>query len=146
MRGNRGINRIARAIDKRISSLIASPDALELGTIQDDMSLLIDRFPDPFPAGEYLICRTLTQTEPFTTTVEGQGQHGHGPSGGHAQYSGDGVHSHPSTEGGHVHDVVTPSKLAPLAPGDRVLVAWVNNNSDGAEPVVIDVVVDSLGV
>ncbi len=36
-----------------------------------------------------------------------QGKHGHGPSGGHSQYTGDGTHSHPATEGAHVHNVDT---------------------------------------
>ena len=31
------------------------------------------------------------------------GQHPHGASGGHPQYSGDGVHSHPASEGAHVN-------------------------------------------
>ncbi len=40
----------------------------------------------------------------------------------------------------HNHDVPRPLQLAPLSPGDRVLVAWVN---DGMDPIVIDVVVNS---
>ena len=137
---NSGASKLAQVIAERIASQTRWPDALELGTIQDDMSLKLDRFAVPIPKGDYLMCRSLTLPDPMTATVEGQGTHPHGPSGGHTQYSGDGVHSHPNTEGAHIHDVVRPAQLAPLAPGDRVLVAWVN---DGTDPVVIDVVVSS---
>lgn len=42
-----------------------------------------------------------------SVTRSGQGTHPHGASGGHAQASGDGVHSHPGSEGAHVHNVAT---------------------------------------
>ena len=135
---NSGASKLAQVIAERISSQTARPDALELGSIQDDMSLKLDRFAVPIPKGEYLVCRSLTIPDPMTVTVAGQGNHSHGPSGGHYQYDGDGVHSHPDSEGKHDHEVVRPQQLAPLEPGDRVLVAWVN---DGLDPVVIDVVV-----
>jgi len=137
---NSGASKLAQVIAERISTQTARPDALELGSIQGDMSLKIDRFSVPIPKGEYLVCRTLTLPDPMTKTVEGQGAHPHGPSGEHAQYSGTGIHSHPREEGAHVHDIVRPEQLSPLKPGDRVLVAWVNG---GIDPVVIDVVVNS---
>lgn len=135
---NSGASKLAQVIAERITSQTTRPDALELGTIQGDMSLKLDRFAVPIPQGDYLVCRSLTLPNPMTVTVEEQGSHPHGPSGGHSQYSGDGVHSHPGTEGVHVHEVVRPEQIAPLTSGDRVLVAWVNN---GMDPVVIDVVV-----
>lgn len=134
------MGKLAGVIAERISSQTQRPDALELGTIQDDLGLKLDRFTVPIPQGEYLVCRSLTLPDAMTVTVEGQGTHPHGPSGGHSQYSGDGIHSHPGTEGMHIHEIVRPSQLAPLTPGDRVLVAWVNG---GIDPVVIDVVVSS---
>lgn len=136
---NSGASKLAQVIAERISNQTARPDALELGTIQDDLSLKLDRFAVPLPAGEYLVCRSLTLPDPMTVTVSGDGAHSHGPSGGHIQYTGDGVHSH-SGEGPHTHDVVRPEQLAPLVPGDRVLVAWVNG---GIDPVIIDVVVSN---
>jgi len=137
---NSGASKLAQVITERISTQTAKPDALELGRIQADMSLKIDRFAIPIPKGEYLVCRLLTIPDPMTQTVEGQGTHPHGPSGGHAQYVATGTHSHPESEGAHVHDVVRPEQLSPLKPGDRVLVAWVNG---GMDPVVIDVVVSA---
>jgi len=135
-----GANKLAQVITERIAGQTERPDALELGTIQGDMSLKLDRFAVPIPKGEYLLCRSLTIPNLMTTTVDGQGTHPHGPSGDHEQDTGDGVHEHPGTEGEHIHDVIRPPQLAPLSPGNRVLVAWTN---DGIDPVVIDVVVSS---
>lgn len=42
------------------------------------------------------------------------------------------------SEGAHQHHVLVPEKMRSLKPGDRVLVAWVQN-----EAVVIDIVVSS---
>jgi len=86
LRDRSGINRLARAIDSRLTQRLQSPDSLELAVIQSDMSLKIDRFPIPIPPEDYLVTRTVAYD---------------------------------------------------LEPGDRVLVAWVNNHKD---PVVIDVV------
>lgn len=111
----RGANLLARVIEERVREMVRGPDVLELGTIQADGSLLLDRFPWPIPRGEYLVCRSLTLPDPVAET---------GPGGAD----------------GHTHPVRRPEGLAPLRPGDRVLVAWVNRGSD---PVVIDVVVTS---
>lgn len=115
---NSGVSKLAQVIAERISSQTQRPDALELGTIQSDMSLKLDRFAVPIPKGEYLICRSLTLPDPFATTTD-------------ATVGDHGIHN---------HDVPRPLQLAPLSPGDRVLVAWVN---DGTDPVIIDVVVSS---
>lgn len=113
-----GMSKLAQVLSERIGEQTKRPDALELGTIQGNMSLLIDRFPIPIPWGEYLVCRSLTLPNPMaTTTLTSIGDHG-----------------------SHSHNVPLPSQLSPLKPGDRVLIAWVN---DGTDPVVIDVVVSS---
>jgi len=135
-----GTSKLAQVIAARITTQTKKPDALELGTIQANMSLLLDRFPAPIPRGEYLICRSLTLSDPMTITPTGQGNHPHGPSGGHTQAAGDGVHTHPNTEGAHRHDIPVPQQLSALKAGDRVLVAWTNS---GLDPVIIDVVVSS---
>lgn len=114
----------------------ASP--LSFGLITADMGLKLDNFPDPIPKGDYLVCRSLTIGEKDSDLIKtkpGQGTHGHGPGGGHSQYTGDGIHSHPNSEGAHVHDILVPEILQSLKAGDHVLAAWV-----GTEPVVIDIV------
>ncbi|MCL6597933.1 MAG: hypothetical protein K6T81_04265 [Alicyclobacillus macrosporangiidus] len=110
MKGNKGVNRLARALDARMQAVSSSPDELELGTIQSDMSLKLDGFGAPIPQGHYLVCRSLTLPDPMAVTSPGG------------------------------ENVPRPAQLAPLKPGDRVLVAWVNQ---GTDPVVIDVVVSS---
>lgn len=54
-----GVSGLAQAIDERIRQRTRRPDSLELGTIQADMSLLVDRFPVPIPAGDYLMASGL---------------------------------------------------------------------------------------
>jgi len=57
---SRWANQLAQMLAGQISRQTASPDVLELGTIQGDMSLKVDRFPIPIPAGEYMVCRGVT--------------------------------------------------------------------------------------
>lgn len=54
-----GASKLAQVIAERITSQTAKPDALELGTIQGDMSLKLDRFAVPIPKGEYMISQRL---------------------------------------------------------------------------------------
>ena len=120
---NEGINLLARVMQKRTQDVTAGPSPFDFGEIQDDFSLLLNSFPVPIPASV------------MAQTVAGQGTHGHGPSGGHSQYSGSGVHSHPATEGGHTHDIPLPPNMESLKPKDRVLAVWAGNDA-----VVIDVI------
>lgn len=112
---SRGMERLAQTIRGAIARQTAVPPVMELGVIQPDMSLKVDRFSRPIPAGDYLVCRHLNLPDPLVTTEEA--------------LTGDLQHT---------HAVPRPEKLAPLKPGDRVLVAWVDD-----DPVVIDVVVMS---
>ena len=60
-----GTSKLAQVIAERIASQTQRPDALELGTIQPNMSLKLDRFAVPIPRGEYMIPRRLlTSLEP----------------------------------------------------------------------------------
>lgn len=56
---NSGTSKLAQVIAERIASQTAKPDVLELGTIQPDMSLKLDRFAVPIPRGEYMVPRRL---------------------------------------------------------------------------------------
>ncbi|GEO26222.1 hypothetical protein AAC03nite_20070 [Alicyclobacillus acidoterrestris] len=114
--GKRGINELARALDSRTQDHVSNPAIIaELGTIQADMSLKCDHFGPVIAKGDYWVARSLTLEDPMVTTSS-------------VTY-GDWTHS---------HTVPVPDQLAPLKPGDRVLVNWVNNET---VPVVIDVVV-----
>ncbi len=147
---NSGASKLAQVIAERISSQTARPDALELGTIQPDMSLKLDRFAVPMPQGEYLISEwtvklilpafsllgveTCMQAQGLVTTAASVDSEGNPLPGsvtkGLAQYS-----FNPA----EINDVAIEIKPE-LKPGDRVLVAWVNNHTD---PIVISKVVSS---
>lgn len=111
--GSPGLNKLARTISERAEKVAGKAErdlVLDFGAIQKDMSLLTNTFPIPIPRKEYHVCRLVGGLK-YTT---GGGQH--------SQYSGSGEHSH-------------TLKPPQIKPGDRVLVAWVQN-----EAVVIDVV------
>ena len=133
-----GVNKLAAVLQQRMSETSAAGIVLDFGQIQNDYSLLTNAYQIPIPQKDYLVCRDVTHNPAarLTVTASGQGMHPHGPSGTHDGHSiGNGEHSHPETEGAHVHDVALPSSMRWLQPGDRVLVAWVQNDA-----VVIDVV------
>lgn len=119
-----GASRLARVISNRMKNEMESPLTIDFGRIQANGSLLTDTFPVPIPKGEYAVCRHLTL-----------GQTGSGL----AQVSG-GMHSHDGgvEGGGHTHVVPVPEKMRGIAPGDRVLVAWVQS-----EAVVVDIVTNA---
>lgn len=142
--GNPGVNKLARVMKGRMarereaySSLV-----LDFGEIQGDYSLKTNTFPKAIPKGDYMVCRQLTlgptDTHLTYTIKPGNpedGTHNHGSSGTHGGHvGGDGSHTH-TNEGPHIHDVLIPEKMRKLLPGDRVLVAWVQNDA-----VVIDLI------
>ncbi|WHH58316.1 hypothetical protein [Petroclostridium sp. X23] len=137
MAGNAGTNKLARVLFDRMKRTNKNQDQLELGTIKDDMSLLTDHFPIPIPKGEYLIARQLTLGDTGgNLTVSAT-------DGSHDVYSDpypDPVYSHVGIGVDHKHDILIPEKMRWLKPGDRVLVAWVNQ---GTDPVIIDIVIPS---
>ena len=147
---NSGASNLAQVIAERISTQTTRPDALELGTIQGNMSLKLDRFAVPIPQGEYLIAEwtaklilpafsllgieTCMEAGGLVTTAASVDSSGSPLPGsvikGLAQYS-----FNPA----EINEVAI--KIKPeLKPGDRVLVAWVN---DGTDPVVLSKVVSS---
>ena len=132
-----GVNKLAQVITERITRQTIKPDVIELGTIQADMGLLIDRFPIPIPAGEYLIVDWQAKLHfpgfffvgNGTAPVDEQGT----PQPG-ATTSPLTKYEFLEKEVDQVHVEIKPD----LKPGDRVLIAWVN---DGTDPVVISKVV-----
>ena len=121
------------------------PVPLDVGVIQKDYSLKTNTFDKPIPKGEYSVCRQLTLGETdkhLTYTIKAgnpnDGTHNHGSSGSHSHgNTSGGAHVH-TNEGPHIHDVLIPEKMRSLKPGDRVLIAWVQN-----EAIVIDIIVKS---
>lgn len=136
---NSGANKLAQVIAERISTQTAMPDALELGTIQGDMSLKVDRFAVPIPQGEYLIVEWMAKLVLPSFSLVGLGEY---------PVKDDGSPELPTEwtqptrwdwkprEIDEVKIEVKPD----LRPGDRVMVAWIN---DGTDPVVVSKVVSS---
>jgi hypothetical protein len=136
---NGGFGELARVLQNRMAVLDSRPPMLDFGEIQKDMSLVTNTFPHSIPATDYTICRSVCYDPAVSLTeTEFDGTHPHGPGGGHSQYTGSGIHSHPDSEGAHVHQVKLPKKMWRIQPGDRVLVAWV-----GDDPVVVDVIMNA---
>jgi len=136
---NSGASKLAQVIAERIASQTQRPDALELGTIQDDMSLKLDRFAVPIPKGEYLVADwTAKLTFPAFSLV-GKGEY---------PVKDDGT-PEPVTEWTQQTrwdwrakdvDQVKIEIKPDLKPGDRVLAVWI---LDGTEPVILSKVVNS---
>ncbi len=107
---NAGISSLAAVLRNRMKRESTSPPVLDFGEIQENGSLLADTFPEPIPKGDYSVCRQLTlgmEGEQLAKTDEDPPE----------------------------HTVTVPEKMRGLLPGDRVLVAWVQD-----EAVVIDII------
>lgn len=117
--GSPGINKMCRVISERAQKVAGKADRdliLDLGTIQADMSLLTNTFPLPIPKEDYHVCRHVNGFKFKTDRKENvKGEHS----------------GHEGGTGKHEHWVKPPE----LMEGDRVLVAWVQN-----EVVIIDVI------
>ena len=118
---NQGANQLTNTLKHMIRGVSEQPPALDLGIINSDYSLTTNLFRQPIPKNEYNVCRQLLYdpSVPLTETYV------------------DGSHGHPdaSPPGTHSHKVKLPKKMYWLRPGDKVLVAWVQN-----EAVIIDIV------
>ena len=56
---NEGMNRLARILEARTKDHGDKPPVLDFGTIQEDMSLITNYFPEPIPYEDYTICRAV---------------------------------------------------------------------------------------
>lgn len=136
--GNSGSNRLGNVI-RGISQRAMESDELALfrwntfGEIQNDYSLKLYSFSDPYPVGSYFVAHHLlseevlliteSETEDIGTTVPETEVGDHG-------FHGHGTHAHPP----HTHQVIRQKIFHKLMPGDRVIVAWANTT----DPVVVD--------
>jgi len=134
MLANSGTSKLAQVIAERISTQTSMPDALELGIVQPDMSLKIDRFAVPIPKGQYLIAEWNAKLWIPAFTIDGH-QNGLKDSWKGA-VTGDATFYFRPT----IIDDTRIEFKPDLKPGDRVLVAWVNNHTD---PIVVSKVVSS---
>lgn len=108
--GHPGISELAAVICSRIRKELESPLCLDFGEIQENGSLVTNTFPVAIPKGDYSVCRQLTlgrAGEPLICTA-----------------------TEPPTQ-----TVILPDKMQSVRAGDRVLVAWVQN-----EAVVVDII------
>ncbi len=106
--------------------------ALELGTVNEDLSISVDSLKGTVPKGDYLVSLHLTvPSGDLLHSKETAHEHN---GGGHSQYVGSGLHLH--NDGIHSH--VLPNEFRGLCPKDRVLIAWA-----GGQPVVVDILTSS---
>ena len=125
--GNPGMNRMANVLGNMMEQVADKPCVLDFGIINGDYSLTTNHFPCPIPQDKYSVCRSVTYNPgvPLTETYV------------------DGSHDHPGAgpPGLHSHNVRLPKKMYWIRPGDRVLVAWVDN-----EAIVIDIVFNAATI
>ena len=120
-RGSPGANKLTAALASMIDKKGDKTLVLDFGIILGDYSLKTNTFPIPIPKSDYSVCRAITYDPgvPLTQTYC------------------DGAHGHPDAgfAGSHVHNVRLPEKMYWIRPGDKVLVAWVQD-----EACVVDIV------
>jgi hypothetical protein len=126
-------------IAERISTQTARPDALELGSIQGDMSLKIDRFAVPIPKGEYLVSEWAAKLGLPDFSLVGMGEYPVKDDGSPEPVTEWTPQTRWDWKPQEVDEVKIEVK-PDLKPGDRVLVAWMNDHTD---PVVVSKVVSS---
>ena len=124
-----GANQLTNTLTHMMKGIAEQPPQVDFGIINSDYSITLNSFPKPVPKDEYSVCRHLLYDPevPLTTTYSNDDRE-------------DGEHDHPdaSPPGGHTHLVKLPPKMRWLQPGDKVLVAVVQN-----EFIVIDIVYDA---
>lgn len=117
---------------KQTSNAVFKP-AMELGTVNDNLSITPDSLRVPIPKGDYMVNLMLTGGTTTSTVSHTHDGGGHSHSGADHSHSG-GSHSH--SGGAHSHEL--PSAFRGLKSGDRILIAWC-----GTEPVVVAIVTGS---
>lgn len=93
---------LASLLGNAISNSRKSELIIDFGSIQKDMSLRTNTFPDPIPQGDYSVLRQLTlgETGSVLTATACDGMHMHGPSGphGHGHYKPSGMNGEGGSE------------------------------------------------
>lgn len=113
-----GVSRLAGVFQDLAKKQVPTALLLDFGVIQEDKSLLTNMYELPIPQSDYVVCRHLkSRTVSVNTSSYSVGDYG--------------SHSH----------TVEVATREPLKVGDRVLVAWVQNDA-----VVVDVIVAASSV
>lgn len=138
-----GANSLTRTLHGMIKGISDKPPQLDFGKINDDYSLTTNSFRQPIPKEEYSVCRQLLYNPDVPLSEDVAGTPKQLPKETKIEIP-DGMHIHacgnpfcPWDEptGAHWHWVELPKKMRRLQPGDKVLVAWIQN-----EACVIDIV------
>lgn len=138
---NPGTSKLANVLAGRMRKEGDAPLVLDFGEIQANGSLITNTFQTPIPKGDYSVLRQLTLGEAdsyFTETTEEPELNIPLKLESSALESSELESEESIIIPSHQHNVVLPQKLRSLTTGDRVLVAWVQN-----EAVVIDIVMRS---
>lgn len=64
MHNNKGAARLAGVLASAIHQQTARPEEVGLGDLQQDLSLLLDRFQRPIPRGDYLLTSRAATLNP----------------------------------------------------------------------------------
>ena len=143
---NAGANSLTRTLGSMMRGISDKPPSLDFGKINDDFSLTVNSFPQPVPKDSYSVCRSVIYSPAYPLTEDVQGEPKRKPDGTKIEIP-DGMHTHAcgcpmctwdEPTGAHWHWVELPVKMRRLQPGDKVLVAIVQN-----EFIVIDIVYDA---
>lgn len=112
-----GMSKMAGVLSGRMKAESSVPLSLDFGEIGQDYSLTTNTFPVSIPSESYQVCQHISGI----TLSADAGNHG----------------GHEYGDGSHTHSISVPE----ISPGDRVLIAWVQN-----VPVVIDVVIKGSSI
>lgn len=107
---NNCVNHLGQVLNERMGKAMEGPLELDFGEIDNQYRLTTNQFQQPIPKGDYSVCRHLC-----------------GGPGNNFNWNTQNTTCHVT----HRHLTYPPK----LKPGDRVLVAWVQN-----EACVIDVI------
>ena len=113
---NNALHNFAAVLVEKMKQISNQPVILDFGSILSDFSLQTNRFPIPIPQKDYFVCRMAA-----LSIQQGLGQ--------------------TAEANDHSHTLPLPAVLEPIQPGDRVLIAWVDDDA-----VVIDKFVPAVAV
>ena len=112
---------LAELLSERMQTVrkAGNPLLLELGRIQNDLSLSVDSLQDSIPKGDYLLSLSLISL------------------------TGENLRSQdiPCCYSGDSRSHILPESLRGIKPGDRVLVVWA-----GGQPIVTNIITGSKDV